>query len=225
MALTKEECEEVVALYLERHNITDKLDFIIAENSIALYGKPMIHWAGYFSCSQDKEPKHGRIEIFSEKFSSQNELYMALNHEVLGHYGLNTFDPKDKKQLLDAIIEAKDSNDFREMWEDIEIFYGQKNIYERAEEVYARTCEDIFPVNYPDKYQARLKGETALNEIFNGQASLTFDHLLAITDMVATDIRDGSRQQKTFLEDDITIKSRYQAQEVTPDDPEPEMVM
>ena len=149
---------------------------------------------------------------------------MAINHEVLGHYRLNTFSPRDKKLLLDTIIANKDQDDFKLQWKEIEAHYGDKNIYEQAEEIFAIATEDIYPYTYPKLEQINEKGTQAFDDVCYFKQPLTQERLFAITDMVALGIRENTRQQQTFAENDITLLSR-QTMHQEPDDPEPEMTM
>lgn len=225
MPLNRDECVEVLKVFLERHpDIENKLDFIIAENDIELYGKPANIMAGYSSYPEKSSKFQGRVSITASKFHEKQDLYMAINHEVLGHYGLNTFSPRDKKLLLDTIIANKDQDDFKLQWKEIEAHYGDKNIYEQAEEIFAIATEDIYPYTYPKLEQINEKGTQAFDDVCYFKQPLTQERLFAITDMVALGIRENTRQQQTFAENDITLLSR-QTMHQEPDDPEPEMTM
>ena len=56
------------------------------------------------------------------------EVVTTLRHEVLGHYGLDTFTPSDKEALLQKLIDAKREKWIAPVWQQIagRFFYGIK---------------------------------------------------------------------------------------------------
>lgn len=227
MPITKEQAEKVLKVFSDRHPmLSDKLMFQVFDSRSIPSHYHENFKGGYNSLPQkDRGGVDGYIKIVYDRIESENDLYQVLNHEVLGHYGLNTFAPDEKKLLLEAIIQQKDTDAFKPFWDENRPFYGDKNIYEQAEEIFARYMEDVYPVNYPENLQQAVKvGHEVLTQVLYKQKPLTHENLISITDMVSIGIRDNTRQQQTFFEEDITLQSRPEVRSVSlmPDGSEPE---
>lgn len=52
--------------------------------------------------------KSGKFVLIASNLQGQRDGLSRIRHKVLGHYGLNTFIPKDKRDLLWKIIDSKD---------------------------------------------------------------------------------------------------------------------
>ncbi len=52
----------------------------------------------------------GRVDVPLQNVESAGDLLMTLRHEVLGHYGANTFAPGEKRALLDGLAAAPATN-------------------------------------------------------------------------------------------------------------------
>ncbi|WP_270830480.1 LPD38 domain-containing protein [Aeromonas sp. QDB63] len=75
------------------------------------------------------------------------EVVTTLRHEVLGHYGLDTFTPSDKEALLQKLIDAKQEKWIAPVWQQIagDSFYGKQSALHQAEEVFAHLTENELP--------------------------------------------------------------------------------
>jgi hypothetical protein len=75
------------------------------------------------------------------------EVVTTLRHEVLGHYGLDTFTPSDKEALLQKLIDAKQEKWIAPVWQQIagDSFYGKQSALHQAEEVFAHLAERALP--------------------------------------------------------------------------------
>lgn len=75
------------------------------------------------------------------------EVVTTLRHEVLGHYGLDTFTPSDKEALLQKLIDAKQEKWIAPVWQQIagDSFYGKQSALHQAEEVFAHIAEKELP--------------------------------------------------------------------------------
>lgn len=75
------------------------------------------------------------------------EVVSTLRHEVLGHYGLDTFTPENKRTLLQKLSDAKSEKWLAPVWSEISRpeMYGDKSEQHQAEEVFAHLTENELP--------------------------------------------------------------------------------
>lgn len=75
------------------------------------------------------------------------EVVSTLRHEVLGHYGLDTFTPENKRALLQKLSDAKSEKWLAPVWSEISRpeMYGDKSEQHQAEEVFAHLTENELP--------------------------------------------------------------------------------
>ena len=78
---------------------------------------------------------------------AKDDLQRTLRHELLGHYGTDTFTPENKQILLQKLIDAKGQAWLAPDWELISRpnMYGKKSELHQAEEVFARISEKDLP--------------------------------------------------------------------------------
>ncbi|AOR58812.1 LPD38 domain-containing protein [Pectobacterium parmentieri] len=150
----------------------------------------------------------GRIVLNAASIRDAGDGRRTLRHEVLGHYGLNTFKPADKRLVLDAILKARQDPKFRTLWEQIDKHYSDKSDSVQAEEVFAhaaelergergsRTRRRVIPASVLHAFQMALrhsglvKGPMKISELYDA------------VDAVADGIRNGRRKQQTFPKTD-----------------------
>ncbi|WP_249217694.1 LPD38 domain-containing protein [Aeromonas salmonicida] len=75
------------------------------------------------------------------------DLIATLRHELLGHYGTDTFTPENKQRLLQKLIDAKNEKWIAPVWKQIagDSVYGKKSDLHQAEEVFAHIAEKELP--------------------------------------------------------------------------------
>lgn len=79
-------------------------------------------------------PKSRIVVLVASSFHNSLEARQTLRHEILGHYGLNTFSPSEKLDILKKIINSKKT--LNDEWAKIDELYTDKTELERAEEVF-----------------------------------------------------------------------------------------
>jgi|GEM_PF-2447436 len=122
------------------------------------------------------------------------DLLKTLRHEVLGHYGADTFAPDEKRALLDGIIAAREQPCIKDRWEYINRCYADASIDERAEEVWALYCETLEPSQHLGLPQVRERGEKSFKEIcIDRVRPMQASDLHNIACMVADGLHDRSR--------------------------------
>jgi len=136
-----------------------------------------------------------------------DDLLETLRHEVLGHYGADTFAPDEKRALLDGIIAAREQPGIKDSWEDVNRWYAGTSIYERAEEVLALYCETLEPGQHLGQTQVHERGQKSFMETcIECVRPMGLDDLHNILCMVAQGLHDLSRRQQNFSDIDESLR-------------------
>ena len=142
MAITKAEAQDVTLAFTRDYPSALKLLYAYRETIADLYGPqvegiPESAKGGYFP----KEIFHngrvysGRIDVPLSNVSDPGDLLLTLRHEVLGHYGANTFPPGEKRALLDGLAAACNEPTLKPLWDDVNRRYAGQSLDVRSEEV------------------------------------------------------------------------------------------
>jgi antirestriction protein ArdC/phage/plasmid primase-like uncharacterized protein len=205
MPLTKNEAQGVARLFIRDYPGALELAYKFRDNTTELYGPragevPPGMKGGYIP----KETAHagrtyrGRVEVPLENMTDARDLLLTLRHEVLGHYGANTFAPGEKRALLDGLIAAREEPSLAPLWADIDDRYAGSSLDVRAEEVYSLYCEGVAPSHHVGTDQAQ-RGKQAFQETCLAPVRLMrADDLQSIACMVAQGLRDRTRTQQNF---------------------------
>uniref|UniRef100_UPI003F5D4FF8 zincin-like metallopeptidase domain-containing protein n=1 Tax=Xanthomonas oryzae TaxID=347 RepID=UPI003F5D4FF8 len=127
------------------------------------------------------------------------DLVLTLRHEVLGHYGANTFKPAEKRALLDGLIAAREEPSLKPRWEDINRRYAGASQDVRAEEVWALHCESIAPGQHVGQAHVQERGAQSFMETCIARVRpMQVGDLHNIVCMVAEGLHDRSRTQQTL---------------------------
>ncbi|MBD1108470.1 hypothetical protein HXV84_28510 [Pseudomonas amygdali pv. morsprunorum] len=105
------------------------------QNSVALRGRID---GSYRAASR-------RADFALANCDSNQEFERTLRHEILGHYGINTFSPAEKRAVLDGIVAGRNAPKLVELWAQVDQLYPALNDSRKAEEVFAFACENIEP--------------------------------------------------------------------------------
>jgi hypothetical protein len=141
----------------------------------------------------------GRVDVILQRAKDGNDLRDTLRHEVLGHYGSNTFSPTDKRALLDGITAASNEPTLKPLWDVVNANYAGRSASVRAEEVFALRCETIHPGQHKAIDQVQQRGQQSFTETcINRVRPMSRADLDNIAFMVAQGIHDRSRVQQTF---------------------------
>jgi hypothetical protein len=123
MPVNKEYAKKELSQFADRYPIVwDELLISFGNASGFRYDIPEFAIAGYTPRPQmykdinsteaaKKEFFNGRIDFYLDKISSKKLFVDAINHEILGHYGLNTFSESHKLVILQAIKESASHKD------------------------------------------------------------------------------------------------------------------
>ena len=88
--------------------------------------------------------KQGLFTLVADNLKDTKDVIRTLQHEILGHYGLDTISAEDRSAILSAIAKSK-TGGLKPLWDRIkgDSFYSKKTELEQAEEVLAHAAEDI----------------------------------------------------------------------------------
>lgn len=206
MAITKAEAQDVTLAFTRDYPSALKLVYAYRETTADLYGPqvegiPESTKGGYFP----KETFHngrvysGRIDVPLANVSDPGDLLLTLRHEVLGHYGANTFAPGEKRALLDGLAAARNEPTLKPLWDDVNRRYAGQSLDLRAEEVFALHCESIEPSHHVGNDQLLERGQQSFTETCIARVRpMRVDDLHNIVCMVAQGLHDRTRTQQTF---------------------------
>ena len=143
----------------------------------------------------------GRVDVPLANMDDAADLVLTLRHEVLGHYGANTFKPAEKRALLDGLIAAREEPSLKPRWEEINRRYAGASMDVRAEEVWALHCESIAPGQHVGQAQVLERGRQSFMETCIARVRpMQVADLHNIVCMVAQGLHDRTRTQQTFPE-------------------------
>ncbi|WP_417519310.1 zincin-like metallopeptidase domain-containing protein [Marinobacter sp.] len=205
MALTKSEAQNLTRHFVRDYPGALELAYRFRHNTAELYGRhadkvPASMKGGYVS----KETTHngrvyrGRIDIPLENLRDPRDLLMTLRHEVLGHYGANTFAPNEKRGLLDGLIAARNEPGIKPLWESIDQLYSDRSLDVRAEEVFALHSEGVAPDHHVIEKTVERGQQSFLETCIDRTRLMQAADLNNIACMVAQGLHDRTRTQQTF---------------------------
>lgn len=190
MALSIEQCKEMVLEFCSIYPVAAHVAFKIRNTQEELYGPENTKEKagtilGAFC------PEQRQADFAASNFRDTDEFKGTLRHEVLGHFGINTFTADEKAGVLTAIVEARDQPVLRGLWRKIDRLYEEKPERIRAEEVYAFMSEAI----RPDRQVDPIEAEKSYREVcVERTRPMTERDLINITSMVAQGMRDRTRE-------------------------------
>lgn len=143
-------------------------------------------------------PKSRILLINTDDIKNIDGLEKTLRHELIGHAGINSTTPEEKKELLTAIINSNDA-EIKTLKHKVDWLYPDSTQQEKAEEVFAIVSET------PQKISA---SRTKINS-----DNLSYKELTNISALVEKGLREGTREQKTFPETDHSQFQKTTAKE------------
>jgi len=196
--LTLDDAKSVILSFAESLNFRIPLDYKVRDSWKELYGVDGTAGGGFHSAESVSE--RGIVTIAAGNHRSKAALQRTLQHEVLGHYLINTYSPMEKKQIIRNIIASENSPSLSPHWEKVKTIYPDVPISIQAEEVYASIAEriDISPPFQLTTDNVSLNASKGVN-----------DNEIAIEDIENSILtrfsllKDGKIQQKTFPNTDV----------------------
>lgn len=165
----------------------------------------------------------GAREAQTGKVGAKEDLIKTLRHELLGHYGTDTFTPENKRSLLQKLIDAKQQPWLAKEWGAANKGYKHLDEMGRAEEVFASIAEKDLP---PRAIQAWNDIKTEFSRMLRKtglvKGPIKEHELDSLIKAVGKGIRSGERTKQNIRSDQEVIGK--QADEPAKDD-KPERII
>lgn len=217
--LSVAETERIAREWLAEYNGNVQLDLRVKDTQEGLYGPgATVKKHGYIKGAYQPVTRRvfadsvvargnrpgatprGKIGLVASLHSDERDVRATMAHEVLGHYGLNTFTPADKRAILDAILASKGIPGLRSVWAEIAVRYRDKDADTQAEEVFAFLAEQ--PTVAPSLWQRVVALVTKALRAVGLYKGTSRPELEAMIRQIAAGIRDGHLRQRNFPKTD-----------------------
>lgn len=199
MRLDVDQAKEVIIDFCQTYPVAAGLGFHVRATQEELFHEQATVekagriFAAYF-------PRQHYVAVASTAHRDTESLERTLRHEILGHFGLNTFDAREKRAVLTAIVNGREQPGLKSVWVGVERGYPQLTPLRQAEEVFASLCEAIDS----DTRVNDVRGQLVFMEtVLVKTRPMTATDLGTIAGWVATGMKDRTRVQRTFPADDI----------------------
>lgn len=144
MTFSIERAKELVIEFCSTYPVASTIGYKIRETQEELYG-PQATREAAGTILGSFHPGGGRALFATANFDTDEKFRRSLRHEILGHFGINTFKPEEKRAILEVIIEARTAPDVMPLWKEVDEFYVGISDLRKAEELSAFACEAIDP--------------------------------------------------------------------------------
>jgi hypothetical protein len=203
--MTKDDIETFVKDFLLEYKGNIPLELIVAGNQEEIYGRNNSYEKTGQRIEGAYHPSRNIFTLVTSHIRDVQHLRTIVRHEILGHYGLNTLAPIEKMDLLNAVLETKESKnkELNAIWNKVETNYSGKSDLIKAEEVFAFVAEDqrTFSVQAWDKVRACFNA--ALRRIGLSNKTLTLSELRVAAQSMSEGIKNGNKTQQTFPKSDL----------------------
>lgn len=210
--MSEEDVKKLVSEFREEYRGNIPLDIDVYPTQEAAYGPRAKREeygstikGGYHSQphgDQWGERKRGRIVLAASSLREQGDVRRTLRHEILGHWGLNTFAPDEKKAILGDLIKAKSDPKINKIWQEVQHLYPEQDELRQAEEVFAHAAEIKPPFASAAWSKVLSHVHKVLRKIGLIKSPVTGAELLDTVNAISRGIRRGDAYQKTFPKSD-----------------------
>lgn len=193
MAITQEEGQNLIKAFCKDYKSALGVTYMVRNQQEDIFGEQANVeavgkiYGAYF-------PSRKLAAFAAANFRDQDQFNGTLKHEILGHFGINTLQPREKLGLLNKLIDSKEQPGIKELWEKVDAAYSDKPALLKAEEIYAFACEDISPSALVDISAC----EASLKKCLTSDSPMSLRDLRNVTNLVASGMRDGTRKQEIF---------------------------
>ena len=194
MAVTIDHAKALIIEFCAVYPVASEIKFRVRDTQEELYGKEFSKEAvgtvyGGF------HPRQRQADFAAANFRDADEFKDTIRHEILGHFGINTFTSGEKRAVLNAILDARDTPGIADLWQHVDRNYSDASELVKAEEVYAFACEAVMP----EQQSHTLAGEQVLREVcLDRSRPMQIRDLITLTTMVAGGLRERTRTQQNF---------------------------
>lgn len=191
------EAQQAVDTFVARYQGNIPLRVRVAATQEELYG-PQATTANVGRLKGGYHPAKGIMTIVAGNARGVRDIHRTLRHEILGHYGLNTFSAREKRVLLDRILETQNSASMSAAWESVQRNYPDAPPDVQAEEVFAYAAEAERGV-LGQAWDRVLSGlQRSLRVVGLSRTPLRMAELHDLARRIGDGIREGRRSQQIF---------------------------
>ena len=206
MTLSVDDAKALVIEFCATYPVASTISYKLRATQEELYG-PQATREAVGGILGSFRPGSRQADFATSNFRNEDEFKETLRHEVLGHFGINTFNPAEKRAVLDGIIESRNEPGMSELWAEVAQLYPEADDSLKAEEVFAFACEAIEPQTRGNVIEGtRSFRETCIER----SRPMQIRDLINVTTMVAEGMRDRTRSQQNFPESDHAQFKREQ---------------
>lgn len=209
MTLSIDDAKALVIEFCAAYPVAAKVSFKLRETQEELYG-PQATTDAVGRILGSFRPGIRQADFATSNFRDSDEFKETLRHEILGHFGINTFTPAEKRAVLDGIIAAREEPGMSDLWAEVAQLYPEADDSLKAEEVFAFACE---PLNRQTPGDAIKGNQVFVETCVERSRLMRINDLITITAMVAEGMHDRTRSQQNFPESDHAQFKREQSME------------
>lgn len=223
MSLSRQNAEKITKCFLCNYPAGLRPAYVFREDTRTLYGdrsndvpdgmkggfNPIWFW-------HNGVLYQGQVHVPLKNIIDADDMFVTLRHEVLGHYGINTFTPPEKRALLDALMAWRAEPGLRSLWDHVNMHYAEAAADIRAEEVWAFYCGSLLPEHHARQDIRRLGAHAFIETCVARMRPMRISDLHHIACMVAEGLHDCSRRQQSFP---ALNRAFRQANEISPSNP------
>lgn len=190
MGLTIERGRQLVTEFCIAYPAALQVGFRVRSNAQQLYGTQtdfpdLDRLLGAFVPATGPDVP-GRCDLACANALHDDDFRQTLRHELIGHFGINTYQPAEKRSLLSALIRSRDHPDLVPLWALAERTYALAPTFRLAEEVFSLACETVQD-RTPRGIEA--EGRAAMTQCAADPASLSGADLRAVAEWTAHRMR------------------------------------
>ncbi len=207
--LPVENVKRIARDFMRQYRGNIPLEVKVGRTLEELYG---LNAGGLGAAKGAYHPKSRVLTLAADRLSSRADVESTIRHEALGHYGLNTLAPDDKRAVLDGILTSRNQRSLASVWAQVDALYADMPESVRAEEVFAELAsrERGTLGEWWDRILALLARGLRNVGLLRGDTSKAELHDLARR--IAEGIRSGHAQQQTFPENDQSQFNRVRGE-------------
>lgn len=192
--LSYDEADKIIVAFYNEFSALLKISYILGKDEEEVFGYDHAEENPKYGFRTPGAyyPKEACIRIAASANSSEEDLRKTLRHELLGHFGLNTFIGNEKRSILDSILRFKGSGKEPEKWQYLSELYPGADRDRLAEEYFAQICEDLETAGPPLPQPILEKITTTKNHIPSQR------ELVGLANYIRQGFRDNTLFQKNF---------------------------
>lgn len=204
MSLTIDEAKKLVVEFCATYPVASKIPYKLRNTQEEALDEPKATTEREGRILGAYFPGRGYAAFAVSNFRDADHFKGTLRHEILGHYGINTFKPGEKRAVLERLIESRSEPGIEAIWATVDRAYPALDEMRKAEEVYAFACEIIEPHN---RANVAIGLRSFQEACIDRSRPMSYGDLMNLTTMVAEGMHDRSRSQQNFpASDDAQFK-------------------